>query len=95
MISLPWRCAPKLRSHVKDDDPKLHHHPVRRMEDYASRVFPFVSHGDGVSFQDRDSLMTLSAAGLVGDGTTSDSTIFITSWPKHLPSCDSMLVDCG
>ncbi len=56
---------------------------LRRQRNVRQRCIPIVVHGDGVSFQDRDSLLVTSFSGLLKDKTTTlDSNLLISAFPK-------------
>lgn len=50
--------------------------------DVRRKCIPVCLHGDGVSFQDRDSLNVLSFCGLLKEGSTLDSCFLLSAFPK-------------
>ena len=49
---------------------------------FDNKAIPVILHGDGASFEMRDSLMTISFAGLLKEGSTLQTNLILASWPK-------------
>jgi len=49
---------------------------------WEKTFIPLYIHGDGVEFQQRDSLMTYSWGSLLSEGASQDSTMLLACWPK-------------
>jgi len=64
------------------NDPKFKHHPVFHQNNYKNKAIPVILHGDGAAFALNDSLLTLSFAGVLKEGRTLDTNLFLASWPK-------------
>ena len=62
-------------------NPKLHEHPMRACEGWAQRAVPFVIHGDGASFHERDSLVNVSMKPILGEGGE-DAHFLLAAFPK-------------
>lgn len=75
---------------VNPRDPRLlakGEHPVTKWSPtQKARTVPLWLHGDGVEFQDRDSLLTFSCGSLLTTEGAMDSAFYICSYPK---SCTS------
>ena len=69
----------------KIDDPKFRNHPCLD-KDYYRKAIPVVLHGDGAAFQKRDSLTTVSFAGLLREGQTLETHLLLSRWPKSVTS---------
>ena len=79
-------CESKLKEFwvaQKPDDPKWKNHPAMAKKDYQTKAIPVVLHGDGASFQKRDSLMTVSFQGLLREGQTLETTLLLSCFPKN------------
>ena len=66
----------------KNLDPKWKNHPVFKKPRFNKLAIPILLHGDGASFQMRDSLMTVSFVGLLKEGSTLQTNLILASWPK-------------
>ena len=69
---------------VKPQDPKLRTHPMKGVENWKQKFFPLLIHADKAEFHDRDSLLSISIAGLLGEGSTEFSKLLFSSWPSSV-----------
>ena len=69
---------------VKPQDPKLRTHPMKGVVGWKQKFFPLLIHADKAEFHDRDSLLSISIAGLLGEGSTEFAKILFTSWPSSV-----------
>lgn len=69
-------------SNVKAYGPKLHGNPMLEEGCYQDRFVPCWLHGDGVEFQNHDSLLIIDLGGVLGEGPTVDTAIYAASWPS-------------
>ena len=69
-------------------DPKWNGHPLFKKKNYRQKALPVLLHGDGASYQSRDSLMTVSFTGLLKEGRTLDTNLVLAAWPKSTCSKD-------
>ena len=65
-----------------ENNPKLKGSPVRHRKGLRDKGIPIQLHGDGASFEDRDSLVTTSFYSALRDGTLADNSYNLASWPK-------------
>ena len=65
------------------DDPRMHKHPMLKQSGWEAQYCPLLLHGDAASFQDRDSLLTVSLKPMLGHrGTAEDSHLLLCACPK-------------
>ena len=62
---------------------KLKNHPLLRKKEWKRKAIPIAFHGDGAAIENNDSLVTVSCTGLLKDGPTLETCLFLASWPKH------------
>lgn len=67
---------------ISNNDPELVSHPMLSVARFASQFVPLFIHGDGVEYQDRDSLLTYSWGALLSSGSSQDSSLLLALWPK-------------
>ena len=67
-------------------DEKLHLHPMTLEKDWKVKNVPLFLHGDGVEFQNRDSLMCFSFGSLLSNMSSLESHWLCAAYPK---SCTS------
>ncbi len=63
-------------------DPKLEHHPCRAGQRWEELCIPLFVHGDGVEFQDRDSMLVFSWGSILSTRSSQDSSLLIAGYPK-------------
>lgn len=63
-------------------DPRLLNHPMCQVPGWKRKFVPIFLHGDGVEFQDRDSLMVFSWGCLLSALNSQDSSILTAAYPK-------------
>jgi hypothetical protein len=66
-----------------ENDPRWRCHPLKQRPNFMNKAIVVNYHGDGAQFQVNDSLVTVSFSGMVKDGATLDTNLFLASWPKH------------
>ena len=74
--------APSFWAFVKPGDPKLHKHPMCDIEGWQDMFIPCFIHGDGVEYQNGDSLMVFHWGSLLSTQSSMQSSLLIGSWPK-------------
>lgn len=79
-----WKTFGKKSEETNDD--RLINHPMKADKDWRKKTFPLFLHGDGVEFQERDSLMAWSWGCLLSFFSALDSHFLISLFPK---SCTS------
>ena len=77
-------------SNVSPHDPRWKAKGGHPMKDWAPgwqpHTVPLWLHGDGVEFQDRDSLLTFSFGSILSTTSAMDSSFLICCWPKSVTS---------
>jgi len=71
-----WEGAERLQ------DDRLIGHPMTLKKDWKQKTIPIFVHGDGVEFQERDSLMVWCGGAVGGLFSSLDSHLLIASFPK-------------
>ena len=74
---------------LKTNDDRLVGHPMRSKPDWKEKTIPIFVHGDGVEFQDRDSLMVWSWGAIDSLFNSLDNHILIAAFPKSSTSPDT------
>jgi hypothetical protein len=64
------------------NDDKLNNHPELVGQDWQDRCIPLFLHGDGVEFQDRDSMMVYSWGAILSTRSSQDSSLMLACFPK-------------
>ncbi len=67
---------------VKGQDPKLQDNPMLAVQEWQNKFIPCYIHGDGVQYENDDSLMVFSWGSLLSEAPSMDSSIFLAAWPK-------------
>lgn len=63
-------------------DPRLQDHPMCQEENWKKKFIPLWLHGDGVEFQQRDSLLVFSMGFLLCTLASLDSSVYLAGFPK-------------
>ena len=63
-------------------DERLTNHPMKSHDDWRTNTIPVFIHGDGVEYQDRDSMLVFSWGAILNVSASQDSSIMIAGWPK-------------
>ena len=63
-------------------DPRLQGHPMCEEEGWKKKFIPLWIHGDGVEFQNRDSLLVFSMGFLLCVLASLDSSVYLAGFPK-------------
>lgn len=66
----------------KSGDDKLPGHPMCLEKHWKEKTIPLFIHGDGVAFQNRDSIMVFSWGSLLGDKGSLEKHFLLASFPK-------------
>jgi hypothetical protein len=66
----------------KTNDDRLWNHPMTLESDWKRKTIPIFIHGDGVEFQERDSLMVWSWGSLLSLFSSLDNHLLISVFPK-------------
>ena len=64
------------------NDDRLKNHPMALQKDWRSKTIPLFLHGDGVSYQQRDTLLAFSWGSLLSCFSSLDSHFLISLFPK-------------
>ena len=72
------------------EDPKFYNHPMLEVPNWQDLFIPYFLHGDFAEFADRDSLMTVSASGVLAEGETRNCKLWLWSYAK---SCQASSKD--
>ena len=72
------------------EDPKFYNHPMLEVPNWQDLFIPYFMHGDFAEFADRDSLMTVSASGVLAEGETRNCKLWLWSYAK---SCQASSKD--
>ena len=67
---------------IARQDPRLEGHPCQKGANWKKKTFPLFLHGDGVEYQDRDTLMVWSWGGLMCLFQSLDCHFLIADFPK-------------
>jgi len=70
-------------------DHRLQGHPMKGLADWRSKVVPLYFHGDGVEFQERDSLMVWSFGCVLCKFSSLDGHMLLAVFPKVCTSADT------
>ena len=65
------------------EDPKFSNGVVQNSPGFRNRLVPLVLHGDGVAFQNKDSLMAISMRSVLSEGSIKDSQMLLAAIPKR------------
>ena len=74
--------------------PKLEQHPIKDVPNWKNITVPLWVHGDGVEFQDRDSLMVWTVGGLLSLQAALDSSLLMAATAKSC-TIDRSRTDAG
>lgn len=74
---------------LKTNDDRLIRHPMTLKKDWKEKTIPIFVHGDGVEFQERDSLMVWSWGALGGLFSSLDNHVLIAVFPKSCSNQDT------
>ena len=81
LFSLAKGDIPSFWDHVEAvGDPALENHPLKK--DWKEKTIPIILHGDGVEFQNRDSILTWSWAPLLNQKSSLKSHQLVACFPK-------------
>ena len=65
-------------------NPKFVGHPMLKTKNWEKMYYPLALHGDGVQFQQRDQLLTISMKPLLYKRSTKDSHLLLAAIPKSV-----------
>ena len=71
------------------DDDKLVNHPATLEKGWGQVTIPLFTHGDGVGYEPRDSLMVWSFGPLLSQEQSLDSHLLMAAWPKSCTCKDT------
>ena len=71
------------------DDDRLVNHPATLEKGWEQVTIPLFTHGDGVEYESRDSLMVWSFGPLLSQEQSLDSHLLMAAWPKSCTCKDT------